>query len=276
MKLSIVMAVYNEGSSVGDTLERVWAEELPGTQKEIIIIESNSTDASRAICEAFTKKVNLQAPGSIKLILQERPKGKGNAVRAGLKEASGDIILIQDADSEYDTKDYARLLAPIIEGRVNFVLGSRHLSAGSWQIRKFESSPAKAALLNLGGTLFHALFNFMYGTKLSDPTTMYKVFRRSCIDGVLFEANRFDFDFELVAKLIRLGNIPIEVPVSYVSRGFEEGKKVSIWRDPFTWVRAIIRYRYAPLRAPLSSYKVANSDVYETDTRSEPRCVNGD
>ena len=105
---------------------------------------------------------------------------------------------------------------------------------------------------------------------------MYKVFRRSCIDGVLFEANRFDFDFELVGKLIRLGNIPVEVPVSYVSRGFEEGKKISIWRDPFTWIRAIIRYRFAPLRAPLSSCEVANSDSYATEARSEPRCVNGD
>ena len=276
MKLSIIMAVYNEGASVGDTLQRVWAQELQGVQKEIIIIESNSSDNSRSICQVFTDRVNLEQPGTVKLILQGTPKGKGNAVRAGLREATGDIILIQDADSEYDTRDYQALLNPIIKGKTNFVLGSRHLSAGSWQIRKFEKSPAKAILLNFGGTLFHAFFNFMYSTKLSDPTTMYKVFRRSCIDGVLFEANRFDFDFELVGKLIRLGNIPVEVPVSYVSRGFEEGKKISIWRDPFTWIRAIIRYRFAPLRAPLSSCEVANSDSYATEARSEPRCVNGD
>jgi glycosyltransferase involved in cell wall biosynthesis len=270
------MADYNEGASVGDTLQRVWSERLQGVQKEIIIIESNSKDDSRTICQTFTQRANLEIPGAVKLILQDCPKGKGNAVRAGLQQATGDIILIQDADSEYDTRDYQALLNPIIEGRANFVLGSRHLSAGSWQIRKFESSPAKAALLNLGGTLFHAFFNIMYGTKLSDPTTMYKVFRRSCINGVLFEENRFDFDFELVGKLIRLGHTPIEVPISYVSRGFDEGKKVNILRDPFTWIRAIVRHRFSPLRQKQVSYAAANSDICMDKTESAPRCANGD
>jgi glycosyltransferase involved in cell wall biosynthesis len=275
MKLSIIMAVYNEGASVGGTLRRVWDEPLPGVEKEIVIVESNSKDNSREICKAFVDEVSATAPDAVKLILQEKARGKGNAVRAGLREATGDIVLIQDADSEYDTRDYKALLAPLIKGESTFVLGSRHLASGSWQIRKFENSPLKAALLNFGGSLFHAFFNLMYGTRLTDPTTMYKVFKRRCIEGVLFEANRFDFDFELVAKLIRLGHIPIEIPISYVSRGFDEGKKVRIFRDPFTWVRAIVRFRFSPLYSRETVGLGGSDVVYEPALLQALRCGNG-
>jgi len=98
--------------------------------------------------------------------------------------------------------------------------------------------------MNLGGKIFHAAFNIVYGSKLTDPTTMYKVFLRSCLQGVAFESNRFDFDYELVAKLIRLGYMPLEVPVSYLSRGFEAGKKVNVLRDPFMWVWSILKFRF--------------------------------
>lgn len=280
MKLSIIVAVYNEGQFVGETLRRVWKQPLQGIDKEIVIVESNSKDNSRAICQAFEQEVNLQSPGTVTLVLQDNPRGKGNAIRAGLKEATGDVVLIQDADSEYDTNDYLALLTPLMEGRTNFVLGSRHMAAGSWQIRKFENSPLKASLLNFGGTLFHALFNVVFGTKLTDPTTMYKVFRRSCINGVLFEANRFDFDYELTGKLIRLGHIPVEVPVSYTSRGFEEGKKIRIFRDPFNWVSAILRHRFSRLHerpgAVSQVIKAANSDVLASESIQRPRCANFD
>lgn len=238
------MPVFNEGVYVGNTLQRVWDQALPGVEKEIIIVESNSIDDTRTICKAFVDQIHETHPNSVKLILQKLAKGKGNAVRAGLRQATGDIILIQDADAEYDTKDYGQLLSPIIDGKVEFVLGSRHLSVGNWKIRRFESSPLKAAILNIGGFFFNTFFNLMFGTRLTDPTTMYKVFKRSCIEGVVFEAHRFDFDYELVSKLIRLGYHPIEVPVSYISRGFKEGKKIEIIRDPLTWIKAIIRYRF--------------------------------
>jgi glycosyltransferase involved in cell wall biosynthesis len=280
MKLSIIVAVYNEGQFVGDTLRRVWKQDLQGINKEIVIVESNSSDASRSICQDFTREINLQSPGSVKLVLQDTPRGKGHAIRAGLKEATGDLVLIQDADSEYDTNDYPALLAPLVEGRASFVLGSRHMAAGSWQIRKFENSPLKASLLNFGGTLFHALFNIVFGTKLTDPTTMYKVFRRSCIEGVLFEANRFDFDYELTGKLIRLGHVPVEVPVSYTSRGFEEGKKIRILRDPFNWVSAILRHRFSKLHehpgAMKQVVKAANADVLTNESIPRPKCANFD
>jgi glycosyltransferase involved in cell wall biosynthesis len=250
VKLSIVMAVYNEHKTVAETLRLVWQQPVPGLTKELVIVESNSTDGSRFICQKFAREVNAVTPGAVKLILQERPRGKGNAVREGLLAATGDIVLIQDADSEYDPSDYPLLTAPIVQGVTNFVLGSRHLSSGHWKIRQFERSPGKALFLNFGGALFHTFFNVLYGTKLTDPTTMYKVFRRSAIDGLEFVSDRFDFDFELVAKLIRSGNPPLEIPVSYRSRGFEEGKKVRMFADPITWVRAITRFRFSRLYRP--------------------------
>jgi hypothetical protein len=159
-------------------------------------------------------------------------------------QVTGDLILIQDADLEYDVADYPALIQPIIDGHADFVLGSRHLSAGNWKIRKFERNPIKAMFMNFGGSFFHFFFNQVYGVRLTDPTTMYKVFLTDCIRGVNFESNRFDFDWELVGKLVRLGYNPLEVPISYRSRGFDEGKKVNFFRDPFTYVRAILKYRF--------------------------------
>ncbi len=140
------------------------------------------------------------------------------------------------------------MLAPITEGKTAFVLGSRHLSADHWEIRVFEKTPVMARFMNLGGLLFHSFFNVLYGTRLSDPTTMFKVFRRDCLDHFTLSANRFEFDFELLGKLIRAGFIPLEVPVSYESRGFAEGKKIRIFRDPFLWAFMIIKTRVSPLK----------------------------
>ncbi len=258
MKISVVIPVFNEASTVRTLLQQVWHQTVPSCQKELIIVESNSTDGTREIVQRFVAEHQNTASGEITLVLQEKARGKGSAVRQGLKSATGDIILIQDGDLEYDVKDYPALVTPILEGKADFVLGSRHLSAGTWKIRKFESNPVRGVLLNFGGILFHGFFNLLYGTHLSDPTTMFKVFRRSCLQDFDLVSNRFDFDFELVAKLIRAGYPPIEVPVSYTSRGFSEGKKVSIFRDPLTWVRAIVRFRFAPMRSrelaePMSS-----------------------
>ncbi|MGZ3689611.1 MAG: glycosyltransferase family 2 protein, partial [Bdellovibrionota bacterium] len=239
MKVSIIIPVYNEASTVGTLLHRVSNQEIPGMTKELLVVESNSTDGTRRIVEEFAKT------HPIRLILQDQPRGKGHAVRTGLAEADGEIILIQDGDLEYDVADYPALVQPIVEGRADFVLGSRHLAAGRWRIRKFEQDQFRAAILNFGGFFFHTFFNILYGQRLTDPTTMFKVFRRSCVQGMEFVSDRFDFDFEIVAKLIRSGYSPVEVPVSYSSRGFEEGKKIRVFRDPLTWVWAILRFRFA-------------------------------
>jgi glycosyltransferase involved in cell wall biosynthesis len=245
VKVSIIVAVYNEAPTVGPLLERVWAQALPRVAKEIIVIESNSTDGSRQIVEEFAARHSADSSIRIQVIHQPSPQGKGNAIRQGLKAASGDILMIQDADLEYDVADYPDLLEPIIEGRAAFVLGSRHMGPNGWKIRKFAHGGPQAAIMNLGGMLFHALFNALYGVHLTDPTTMHKVFRASCLDGLNLTRNRFDFDFELLAKLVRRGHIPLEVAVSYKSRGFDEGKKIRPIRDPLTWLVTIFSCRFA-------------------------------
>ena len=245
MKVSIIIAVYNEAGTVGALLERVWAQPLPDLAKEIVIIESNSTDGSREIVAEFAARRAANPSSRLQVIYQDGPRGKGNAIRKGLAAATGDIVLIQDADLEYDVSDYPELLRPIVEGRTDFVLGSRHMGPNGWKIRRFAHGGPQAALMNVGGMLFHALFNILFGTRLTDPTTMYKVFRADCLNGLTFTCDRFDFDFELLGKLVRSGYRPVEVPVSYQSRGFDEGKKIRILHDPITWLAAILTCRFA-------------------------------
>ena len=247
MKASIIIAVYNEAGTVRTLLDRVWAQPLPGIGKEIIIVESNSTDGSREIVADFAAAHAADSSTRIEVIQQDRATGKGCAVRDAFAAATGDILLIQDADLEYDVADYPDLLNPIIEGRTAFVLGSRHMGSSGWKIRRFARNGLLAAFMNLGGLLFHALFNVVFSSRLSDPTSMYKVFRADCLDGLSFSCNRFDFDFELLGKLMRAGFEPLEVPVTYRSRGFNEGKKIRILRDPFTWIAAILKCRFARL-----------------------------
>jgi glycosyltransferase involved in cell wall biosynthesis len=244
VRVSIIIAVYNEASTVGSLLERVWSQPLPGLTRELVIIESNSTDRSREIVAEFAARHSGDGPAQVQVIYQDRPHGKGHAIRQGFAAASGDILLIQDADLEYDVGDYPELLRPIIEGQTAFVLGSRHLGPASWKIRQFAHNGLLAAVMNVGGLLFRALFNALFWTRLTDPTTMYKVLRADCLTGLSFRCNRFDFDYELLAKLIRAGFRPLEVPVSYASRGFDRGKKIRVFRDPPTWVWAIVRSRF--------------------------------
>jgi glycosyltransferase involved in cell wall biosynthesis len=244
MKLSIIIPVYNEARTLAILLERVCAQPIASVSKEIIIVESNSTDGSREIVAAF---VTLHRGGStpVRAIYEDGPRGKGHAVRQGFAAARGDILLIQDADLEYDVADYPELITPIVEGRSAFVIGSRHLGREGWKIRKFARGDLRALLMNLGGILFHGFFNALFSSHLTDPTSMYKVMRADCLDGLRFSCNRFDFDFELTGKLIRAGFKPLEVPVSYKSRGFGEGKKIRIFRDPLTWIVAIVKSRLA-------------------------------
>jgi len=247
MKVSIIIAVYNEADTVATLLDRVWAQPI-AAGKEIIVVESNSSDGSRAIVAEFLAGHPPESSRRVQVIYQDRPRGKGSAIRAGFAAATGDILLIQDADLEYDVADYPDLLKPILEGRAAFVLGSRHMGPQSWKIRKFASG-LQSIVLNMGGRLFHAFFNGLFATHLTDPTSMYKVFRADCLTGLSFTCNRFDFDFELLGKLIRAGFTPMEIPVSYKSRGFDEGKKIRVLRDPLTWIVAILQSRFARLGA---------------------------
>jgi glycosyltransferase involved in cell wall biosynthesis len=249
VKASIIIAVFNEAGTARTLLDRVWAQPLPGIGKEIIIVESNSTDGSREIVADFVAQHAADTSTRVEVIYQERASGKGCAIRDAFRVATGDVLLIQDADLEYDVADYPELLNPIVQGRTAFVLGSRHMGPSRWKIRRFARNGLLAGFMNFGGFLFHGFFNTVFSTRLTDPTSMYKVFRADCLDGLRFSCNRFDFDFELLGKLIRAGFAPLEVPVSYRSRGFREGKKIRIFRDPFTWVAAILKSRFARLYA---------------------------
>jgi len=237
--LSIVMPVFNERNTFEQTLSAVRGKVCAGVDSEIIIVESRSSDGTRDLVRQYE-----DCPG-ITVVYEEQPRGKGHAVRTGLRRATGSIVLIQDADMEYDVNDYDELLDPIVTFRRAFVLGSRHI--GTWKMRTFADQPAVSAFFNIGHVVFRTALNVMYGQSIRDPFTMYKVFRRDCLHGLKFECNRFDFDFELVIKLLRKGYVPLEVPVSYASRSFKEGKKVSAVRDPLTWIRALVKYRFASI-----------------------------
>jgi glycosyltransferase involved in cell wall biosynthesis len=238
--LTVVVPVYNEIATVRQALDAIVAKQIVGWNIEIIIVESNSTDGSREIVLGYRDHPR------VKIILEDRPSGKGHAVRAGFAAATGDILLIQDADLEYDLADYETLLAPIVAGRQAFVLGSRH-GRGGWAIRKFADQPVRALVLNLAHWTFTLLINVSLGIWLRDPFTMYKVFRRDCLTGLTFSCNRFDFDWELLIKLIRKGYRPIEIPITYRSRSFQQGKKVRMFRDPLTWLVAWGKARFGPL-----------------------------
>jgi len=238
--LSVIVPIYNEAATVRVALDAILAKSISGWTLEIILVESNSTDGTRAIVETYGEHPR------VKLILEDTPRGKGYAVRTGLAQATGDVILIQDADLEYDLNDYDVLLAPLAAGRQTFVLGSRH-GEGGWAIRKFSDQPVQALILNLAHWGFTLLINGALGIWLRDPFTMYKVFRRDCLNGLTFECNRFDFDWELLIKLVRTGHRPIEIPISYRSRSFKEGKKISMFRDPITWIWALVKFRFARL-----------------------------
>jgi glycosyltransferase involved in cell wall biosynthesis len=181
-------------------------------------------------------------------VLLERALGKGHAVRLGLERARGDLVIIQDADLEYDVDDYEQLLQPLLDHRAAFVLGSRHSTQR--KIREFTNQLLLATILNAGHWMLTDLFNLFYGLRLKDPWTMYKVFRRDCLEGMTFECNRFDFDVELICKLVRAGFVPIELPVNYRSRSFKEGKKIRPFQDPGGWIWAVLKYRFVrPLGA---------------------------
>ena len=238
--LSVIVPVFNERATAQQALDALLAKEIPGVNIEVVIVESNSTDGSREIVLGYREHPR------VKLILEDRPRGKGHAVRAGFAQSAGDILLIQDADLEYDLADYEILLQPILAGRQAFMLGSRH-GRGGWAIRKFSDQPVQAFVLNAAHWFFTSLINVSLGIWLRDPFTMYKVFRRECLEGLTFECNRFDFDWELLIKLIRKGYRPVEIPITYSSRSFKAGKKIRVFRDPLTWLRAWAKARFCRL-----------------------------
>ena len=241
-RLSVVVPVYNEAATCGELIDRVLAKQIPGVEIEAVIVESNSTDGSREIVKRY------ESHPRVRLLLEDRPRGKGSAVRRGFVEAGGEVILIQDADLEYDVNDYDVLVEPLFALRRTFVLGSRHGATGEgWKIRRFDSMPLIGTVMNVAHLALLTLFNTLYEQRLFDPFTMFKVFRADCLHGLFFECNRFDFDYEITCKLLRRGCHVIEIPVNYRSRSYAAGKKTRFFADPPQWVRAMLRLRHVPL-----------------------------
>jgi len=236
-KLSVIMPAYNEARTIAAGIDRVLGKIIPGVFIELVVVESNSTDGTREIVQSYADHER------VKIIFQNEAQGKGNAVRAGLAGVTTDYVLIQDADDEYDIEDYDALIEPLTSGEAAFVLGARH-GGGSWKMRQFADQPILSHFLNFGHWFFATLINLTYGLHLKDPFTMYKVFRADCLHNLPLECDRFDFDHELVIKFARRGFIPLEIPVNYRSRTFAAGKKVKIFRDPVTWLWAILKFRF--------------------------------
>jgi ribosomal protein S27E len=236
-KLSIVLPVFEEAATVRQVIEALLAKPLR-VEKELVIVESGSRDGTREIVAEYA-----HSPG-VKVRYEPAPRGKGHAVRTGLSACTGSIVLIQDADLEYDIDDYDALLEPILQRRTSFVLGSRTLGAGDWKVRRFASGVLSGTLLNLAQVGFAKTFNLLYQQRATDVNTMFKVFRRSCLEHIELESDGFELDIELVCKLVVAGHAPLEVPVNYVARDFSQGKKIRFWRDAWPGYAAFFKYRF--------------------------------
>jgi hypothetical protein len=236
-KLSIILPVYDEAHSIQRVVDTLLKKPLR-IEKELVIVESGSKDGTRDIVRQW------QGLPGIRVLLQPVANGKGNAVRAGLQACTGSIVLIQDADLEYDIDDYDALLEPILQGKTSFVLGSRTLGASGWKVRQFATGAIAGTLLNLAQVGFAKTFNLLYQQRTTDVNTMFKVFRRSCLSGIELESDGFELDIELVCKLVVAGHAPLEVPVNYVARDFQQGKKIRFFRDAWPSYAAFFKYRW--------------------------------
>ncbi|HET9038145.1 MAG TPA: glycosyltransferase [Myxococcaceae bacterium] len=236
-KLSIVMPVYNEARYAAEVIDAVLAKPLK-IERELIIVESNSTDGTRAIVQSYQGR-----PG-VRVVLEDRPRGKGHAVRTGLAQVTGTIVLIQDADFEYDIEDYDALLEPLLQHEASFVLGSRSLGLDDWKVRRYDTAPVRGLLLNFAQLVFARTYSALYQQRVTDVNTMFKVFRAECLDGLDLKSNGFELDIELACKLARNGHSPMEVPVNYVARGFAEGKKIRFWRDAVPSYASLFWHRF--------------------------------
>jgi glycosyltransferase involved in cell wall biosynthesis len=224
MNLSVVIPVYNEVSNIAEILRRVQATNLP---TEIIVVDDGSQDGTRAILQ------QLDGKDKVRVLLHERNQGKGAAVVTGMKVALGDILLIQDADLEYDPRDYPTLLRPIQEGIAEVVYGSRFLG-GPHRVAMFWHMVANRLLT--------FMTNILYNTILTDMETGYKVFRREVIQGMKIRSKRFNFEPEFTAKVLKRKYRIFEVQISFNPRDYSQGKKIKL-KDAFEAVWALLVYR---------------------------------
>jgi glycosyltransferase involved in cell wall biosynthesis len=226
-KLSVVVPVFNERNTLVEILRRMRAVELPdGVEREIIVVDDGSNDGTRDV-------LNQVGDSTVRVVMHEANLGKGAALRTGFAHATGDYVLVQDADLEYDPEDWPKLLNPVLRGRARVVYGSR-----------FTGERRNMLLLHWMGNRFLSMTtNVLFNTTLSDMETCYKLFDRDLVDDMKLQSNRFDIEAEITAKVLKRGIRIYEVPISYSGREFDEGKKIT-WRDGFAALWTLVKYRF--------------------------------
>jgi len=218
--------VYNERATLEALLLRVLAVPV---DKEVVVVDDGSRDGTRELLAELATRLPIRA------LLHERNRGKGAAIRTALAEARGEIVIIQDADLEYDPEDYPRLIAPIVRGETNVVYGSRYLS---------HENPLPLTHFKVAVLLLNAMANLLYGTRLTDEATCYKVFRASLLKSLPLDCVRFEFCPEVTARVAKRGERILEIPIRYHYRTREQGKKIG-WRDGFEAIWTLLRYRFS-------------------------------
>ena len=237
MKLSVVIPVYNEAATIAALIGRVQAVDVP---KEVIVVDDGSNDGTRQVLKELEGRYD-----NLRVILQLKNQGKGAALRVGFKQATGDFVLVQDADLEYDPSDYPVLLKPLIEGKADVVYGSRFLTTKEHRVLFFWHS--------VGNQVLTLISNMFTNLNLTDMETGFKVFRRDMIQSIKLEQNRFGFEPEITVKISRMKLRIYEVGISYSGRTYEEGKKIG-WRDGIKALWCILKYS---IKTPRSEYKPA-------------------
>ena len=227
MKLTIIIPVYNERNSVEEIIRKVRNSNIENIEKEIIIVDDFSNDGTREI-------LNKMKNEDLQIIFKDKNEGKGSAVREGMNCAKGDIILIQDADLEYDPNEYLKLISPILRGNADVVYGSRFL--------KKDKNKIKLNRFYIANRILSLITSLLFFKKITDMETCYKVFRKEVIKRISIKSNRFGLEPELTSKIINRGYKIIEIPISYSPRSKKEGKKIDLF-DGFEAIWCLIRYR---------------------------------
>ena len=224
--LTVIIPVYNERTTVAEIVRRVRNVEIP-LDIAVVVVDDGSTDGTNKVLTAL-------GDSTVRIVVHDHNQGKGAAIRTGLTYAEGDLVLVQDADLEYDPDDWPKLLDPILKGKAHVVYGSR-----------FTGERKNMLLLHwIGNRFLSFATNVLYSSTLSDMETCYKLFDRRVLEGITVVSNRFDFEPEITAKVLRRGYRIYEVPISYAGREPDEGKKIT-WRDGFGAVWALVRFRFS-------------------------------